>query len=164
MARDISPFVDQALKKLPKSLRRGLDIPCGSGRHVVLLSTFCTEVVAADMDVAVLQSPANTQFGALRVQLDADKKLPFQRAIFDVVVVVHPQSLTLLAAVPMTLRCGGHLILETFGAQGENWRSLPRPGEIKRRLSVDFDLIAYLERKVHVDPSAVIVKGVFRKK
>ena len=122
------------------------------------------QVIAADLNITVLHSKDNIHARAMRVQLDADKGLPFLTGVFDLAIVVHPQTLNLLETVAPTLRSGGHLILETFGAHGENWRTLPRRQEVLKRLSVDFDPVTYLEKTVPRAPDAVTVKGVFRKK
>ena len=98
------------------------------------------------------------------VQLDADRNLPFLPGTFDLALVIHPLTLSLLASVPQTLRRGGYLVLETFGAQGRNWRALPRPREVSDRLSSDFEIIQYIERNVHLDPPSVTVKAMLRKR
>jgi hypothetical protein len=68
-----------------------------------------------------------------------------------------------LAAAKGSLRGGGHLILETFGAQGENWRGLPRPHQVGDELLAGFEVIVCKESPVAKVGTRVTVKGVFRK-
>ena len=47
--------------------------------------------------------------------------------------------------MPNLLKPGGHLIYETFGAFGGNWRSLPGPGHVRQTLMRQFELEIYRE-------------------
>ena len=159
-----SAFVERSVTRIALVTGLVLDIPCGRCRHALALNRIGLRVVAADLDIATLHSSANIEPGLMRVQLDANRDLPFLPGIFDLAIVVHPHTLGLLATVPLIVRPGGYLILETFGAHGHNWRRLPRPGEVSDRLSSDFEILEYAERRVHNEPPAVTVKALFRKR
>jgi SAM-dependent methyltransferase len=143
-----------------------LDIPCGRGRHSFYLASLGYEVVAIDIDpelIAQLASEIAQQPG-LRVRTflgDADAPLPVEDHTFDLVVTTHFVSPALFDQVPTVLKPGGLLIYETFGAQGGNWRSLPRPGAVREHLAGCFEILDYRERPVGpVGSAAVVVRTV----
>jgi SAM-dependent methyltransferase len=169
--RDISEtslWVRKALGRLGDSLPGvALDIPSGRGRHTRLLLELGFMVVAADLDRESLletMSCSSSIDALLAVQLDAGRPLPFAPDTFDLVVVIHPHSLDVLAGAQISLRVGGHLILETFGAHGENWRLLPRANQVTEELLLGFDVLVCKESPVAKAPSFVTVKGIFRKR
>lgn len=159
-----SPFVRSCLLGL--GLPAGvlaLDLPCGDGRHSVLLIETGATVVAADLDSAMLAITKEHAPLALCTQLDARASLPFRAGTFDLVMVVHPVDLNLLPAAAEIVRPGGHLILETFGAQGMNALSLPLRGEVQSRMSHNFSAIRYVEQATRKAPDRVTVKALFRR-
>ena len=127
-------------------------------------------VIAADIDRSCLQvlrqsSSGRTLLPRLSlVRLDAALPLPFKAGVFDLVVVIHPPFTDVVFNAASTVRKGGHLIFETFGAQGENWRALPQPGHVAAKLSADFDALVYSEGGARIRPEAVTVKGLFRRR
>jgi SAM-dependent methyltransferase len=163
---DVSPWLRTALHRLG-SFAPGvaLDIPCGRGRHSRYLVDLGFTVIAADLDQKALEaasvSPCSERL--LPVRLNALRPLPFSHETFDLAVVIHPHSLDVLDAVKASLRGGGHLILETFGAQGENWRDLPRPRQVADELLAGFGVLVCKESRVAKAPTCVTVKGIFRK-
>jgi SAM-dependent methyltransferase len=164
---DVSPWVRTALQRL-RHVSKGLalDIPSGRGRHSRYLIDLGFRVVAADLDHRALLEAASQSPSAdrlLLVRLNALRPLPFPHETFDLVVVIHPHSLDVLAAAKASLRGGGHLILETFGAHGENWRDLPRPHQTADELLAGFEVLACKESRVAKAPDCVTVKGIFRK-
>ncbi|MGB9145646.1 MAG: class I SAM-dependent methyltransferase [Acidobacteriaceae bacterium] len=140
-----------------------LDLPSGAGRHIALLRTSGYEVVAADLDIRLLQLVSHAAPGALRVVLDATKTLPLAPGSFDLVVSIHPVTVSFLAEIPGLLRPGGHLVFETFGAQGKNSRELPRTGDIPSALA-PLKPIRYLERPTREMPERVTVKALFQRR
>jgi len=126
-------------------------------------------VVAADIDQESLRRLQLAQAGLPTAQslslvvLDATRELPFHRESFDLVVVIHALSLDVLVQAKETVRRGGHLIFETFGAQGRNWRALPRPLQVAELLTVGFEALIYQEKPVSGRPEAVTVKALFQK-
>lgn len=165
-----SPFVRQCLKRIVPMVGAALDLPSGLGRHIELLASAGLFVVAGDIDrsrlLAAQQSGAGRVEGpaVVSVQLDANLPLPFLARVFELVLVIHPPFTAVIFNAAPTVRRGGHLIVETFGAQGENWRALPPPGQVKALLSADFDVLLYREVAVRRCPDAVAVKGLFRRR
>jgi hypothetical protein len=47
-----------------------------------------------------------------------------------------------------SLQEGGHIYVETFGGHGENFRVLPKAGQLRKLLSRDVRFKYYKERKV----------------
>jgi SAM-dependent methyltransferase len=146
-----------------------LDIPSGTGRHSRLLAAEGYRVVAADLDYDLLKRACTTESGGHvsaigSVRLDATRALPFKPSTFDLALVVHFQVSEVLRHIEPVLKDDGVLIVETFGGNGENWRMLPRLGEIHTQLSSAFTLLKYNERPVKRKPAYVTVKLVARKK
>ena len=147
-----SSFVTECLAtmKLP-SAATAIDIPCGYGRHSVLLASLGYEVFCADYDFEAL-SNIRSGYGKRMhpIHLDAKKDLPFKDGSLGVAVVVHFTYPRLISRLTKLLLPGGYLIYETFGGQGENWRSLPVKGEIASELKNSSNIIKYNEH--HVGP------------
>lgn len=141
-----------------------LDVPAGLGRHAVLLASLGFYVVACDLDAERLSAAVYSQHRIARVRLDADRPLPFTDEQFDLVLIVHAPTLHLLDHLPALVKRGGHLIVETFGAQGLNWTALPRSGEVRAKLEPAMTAIRYLERQAHQSENAVTVKGLFERR
>jgi hypothetical protein len=91
------------------------------------------------------------------------RALPLAPESVDLLMVIHPHSLEVLSGALKCLRVGGYLIYETFGAQGENWRLLPKPRQIPDEMLAGFDALACKETRVDKAPSSVTSKGLFRK-
>lgn len=160
-----SSFVRECLKRLGQIRGVALDIPCGWGRHSELLAKGGTLVIAADLAESCVrqlaQSRGLTATNVAAMRLDANRALPFRPKAFALVVIVHAPTLMVLNNVLPTVYRGGHIIFETFGAQGENWRRLPRPREVAEMVSPDFDSVLYREHRVTGQSNAVTVKGLF---
>lgn len=129
---------------------------------MALLRTSGYQVVAADLDVRLLRLGPCAAPGALRMVLDATKALPLAPGSFDLVVSIHPIVLSFLTEVPGLLRPGGHLVFETFGAQGKNSRELPRAGDIASAVA-PLKPIRYLEKPTRGMPDRVTVKALFQR-
>jgi SAM-dependent methyltransferase len=163
-----SPFVLACLSKLAlERPLRALDVPCGFGRHASLLAELGFSVTGLDLDAKRVAATNRKPTGGgliKAVRGDATVPLPFQRASFDLALVIHYCSPVILDHVEVMLRPGGHLIYETFGAQGENWVDLPRPSEVSGQLASKFDLLVYRERKAGPAGQAVCVKLLAQKR
>jgi SAM-dependent methyltransferase len=165
---DSSKFVVAAIEAIPGRGRLALDIPSGEGRHSRFLVSRGFQVVAADLDLKALLRGVSASRGLNSskidpVRLDATKPLPFPPATFDLVLIAHLQMDSVLRQIDSVLKKDGFLVLETFGGQGENWRSLPRVNEIRGQLEKAFHLLQYVERAVGKAPDRVTVKAVGRK-
>jgi SAM-dependent methyltransferase len=140
-----------------------LDLPSGAGRHIHLLRTYGYEVMAADLDGRLIQLVEDVAPGTLRLVLDATKALPLSSGSFDLVVSIHPVTLSFLTDVPALLRPRGYLVLETFGAQGENSRALPKAGDVASAV-VPLTPILYSEKPTRRMPDRVTVKALFQRR
>jgi hypothetical protein len=126
-------------------------------------------VVAADIDgeslrqLQLAQARLHPAQPVSLVILDATRELPFRRESFDVVVVIHALSLDVLVRAKETVRSGGHLVFETFGAQGGNWLALPRPHQVAEVVADGFETLIYREKPVRGRPEAVTVRALFRR-
>jgi SAM-dependent methyltransferase len=160
---DTSAFVRRCLEYLEPRVGLVLDVPAGSGRHAALLASMGLDVIAADLDSARLRAAVYSQHRIARVRLDATRTLPFRDEQFDLVLIIHPPSLDLMKGLPALVKRGGHLILETFGAQGLNWTALPRAGEVRERLGPGLTAIYLVERQARAGVNAVTVKALFQK-
>jgi SAM-dependent methyltransferase len=169
MRSELSGFVDRCLMRcsdLGTSL--ALDVAGGSGRHSLRLATLGATVICADIDIDRLNKFRKTaqpvgRARKLCVQMDARSNLPFRASTFDLVLIVHYCAPGLLAKSIDVLKPGGYLIFETFGAQGGNWKALPRVGQIKSELSSNCDLVSYREHSVRAREGRVTVKAFARK-
>lgn len=61
------------------------------------------------------------------------------------------------------IRQGGHLVLETFGANGLNAIALPRLGEVSERVATTFSPVRYVERRTRRMPDRVTVKALLQR-
>jgi SAM-dependent methyltransferase len=157
----------RALGRTGLTTGRALDIPGGEGRHSRLLASLGMAVVAADLDSRALMRCASAagrwESKIAPVRLDATKSLPFRPDTFDLALIVHFELQDVLSRVHPVLKRGGFLIVETFGAQGENWRALPVVGEVSSRLLERFDLLDYVEKPVRRHSPHATVRAVCRK-
>lgn len=140
-----------------------LDLPSGAGRHIPLLRTSGYDVVGADLDFRLLRLMPQAAPRTMRVVLDATKALPLAPDSFDLVVSIHPVAVRFLGEVPRLLRPGGHLVFETFGAQGKNSQELPRAGDIASAVA-PLKPILYLEKSTRAMPDRVTVKALFQRR
>ena len=147
-----------------------LDIPCGRGRHAFYLAALGYDVVAIDNDPRPIEHLAKGL--ALEPSLsvramigDVNEPLPIERGIFDLVVTTHFVSAPLFHQLPHLFRPGGLFIYESFRAHGENWRSLPKKGEIRDKLDPNFHLLDYWERSAGpADNPTVVVRAIAKKR
>lgn len=155
-----------------------LDLACGFGRNSVLLAAHGCDVICVDRDLKRLhrlditkseflaRSPLQRPAGNLAtVCADiTEQSWPFVENSFGTIVSVHFMCLTLMPYLLRSLRVGGHIYIETFGGQGANYLSLPRPGETKAALGDRIDLLFYQERVAsRKNQDAVTVKALGRK-
>ncbi len=164
-----STFVTTSLRRLNLGCGLALDMPCGHGRHSLLLAMYGIDVLSADLDSAALTDTIQAAkrqpcSSILALQLDAHRPLPFRESVFDLVVVVHFSVIDIVGIVTPLLKVGGHLILETFGAQGENWKGLPKRNHVAMQLAPQFNLVVYQEAPVRRSPEHVTLKAVARRR
>lgn len=155
-----------------------LDLACGFGRNAILMAAYGCDVICADRDfvrlchldttkAALLERAPNDVTPGRITTVCADLtagRWPFKTSSFDAIIIVHFVRLELCPFLIPTLRVGGHLYFETFGGHGQNHLDLPRPGEVKAALGVDFDIRHYEEKAAsRHHTQAVTVKALARK-
>lgn len=130
-----------------------LELGGGSGRNSVALAQRRHNVVCADRDIKRLGELADfisrksIAKSVLPVCVDLRRDYwPFADNSVSAIVCVHFLDLALLPQIRFSLRQGGHLFIETVGGHGENYRELPRAGELHRLLSPNFRFELYDER------------------
>ena len=169
--RAISPFVERCFDQLAVQRQALiLDMPCGFGRHAIWLAAkgFC--VIAMDIDpkrtaATALLRPREIRPGSVDCLVaDAEADLPYRESIFDVALVVHYYSDGIVEKMSRYLKPGGHLVFETFGAQGQNWRSLPISGATERVLNRGFEVIYLKELLAGPSKLNAVVRALARKK
>jgi len=96
--------------------------------------------------------------------MDAIREFPFAPKSFDLIIMIHPPHYRMLINAFPCVKQKGYLIYETLGAQGGNWRQLPRARQTSDDVVGTFDLVTYQERPVSRAPAVVTVKGLFRKR
>jgi SAM-dependent methyltransferase len=159
----ISKFVAVCAQRI--ALPKGalvLDIPCGFGRHAHWFAQNHYRVVGADLDgirIAAARENAPSSPCAIRwIVADIEQRLPIERGTFDLVVIVHYFSETVISQALEALRPGGWLILETFGGQGKNWMALPPLGWAAGRFCNEFQVSVLEERAVGPSKSNAAVR------
>lgn len=166
---EYSKFVVEAIRSIDCRDGFALDIPSGEGRHSRFLASHGFQVISADLDMKALLHAASLSGGPKKptitsVCLDATKSLPFLAGTFNLALIVHFQMDSILPQIESVIKQGGFLVLETYGAHGQNWRNLPLAGELKRQLEGTFHLLQYVERTVRKVPDRVTVRAVGRKR
>jgi tellurite methyltransferase len=163
--------------RLEKSVT--LDVACGYGRNAILMAAHGSAVVCVDRDLARLRQIDDTKAARLNnaptsitpghlttVCADlSEMSWPFAANTFDVIIVVHFVAIRLIPCLLRSLKQDGHIYIETFGGQGENYLTLPHPGELKQALISDSVIIYYREKpasRAHKD--VVTVKMLARNK
>jgi SAM-dependent methyltransferase len=123
-----------------------LDLACGHGRHARYLAALGFQVIAADIDTTGLTAATR---GITIVQRDLeDGTWPWPSATLDAVVVTNYLYRPHFPHIASSLRDGGVLIFETFGAGNEklgrprNPAFLLQPGELLAAFS-SLQVIAY---------------------
>ncbi len=154
-----------------------LDVPCGFGRNARFLAESGLTVACLDRDQNALLSLQDHRY---RLWLPSNRRrrvssgcgqllgvcsdlltygLPFATGSFSLVVNVHFTVAALFDEFARVLKPGGQLFIETVGGQGQNYKQLPAPGELRRSLSEAFVFQRYVERPVGLPgANAVVVK------
>jgi SAM-dependent methyltransferase len=160
-----SKFVLDSLNRIdvaPNS--NALDIPCGFGRHSILLAAKQFNVYSADYDTHALSDDWHKRSKNIYpIRLDAKRDLPFNDEVFEVVVVVHFVYKEFLSNLKSCISPGGYLIYETYSGNGHNWISLPKTGELLKELDGYFEILEYKEKSVGPMHKNCTVKLLARK-
>jgi SAM-dependent methyltransferase len=158
-SKTLMSFADELLKlrHLP-----AVDIGCGFGRNAVALASRGISVVCVDRDLDRLRTLATCAPEYIRrsepqraaavgviypVCSDVLIAWPFPPHYFSAVICVHFFSANLIGSIVSSLVPDGFLYIETFGDHGRNYLDLPRAGELRGLLAVNFHVRFYKERK-----------------
>jgi SAM-dependent methyltransferase len=152
-----------------------LDVACGSGRNAFFLSSLGSTVICMDRDITRLREylaqNASTRFieGADRLvphQIDLEKThWPFDCGSAGGIINVHFTLPGLFPFFASSLIPHGYLLLETVSGHGENFKELPKEGELKTALEADFEFEMYREKSVGpIERKAVTVKLLARRR
>lgn len=140
-----------------------VDAPCGSGRNAVALAARGCTVVAIDRDrkrLGILEqskvkyiaesASATVSSGQVHVvcaDLRADA-WPIAPSSVSAIICIHFSMIDLVPSFISSLQDGGYIYIETFGGHGENFRELPKAGQLRDLFSKHVKLIYYKERRV----------------
>jgi SAM-dependent methyltransferase len=140
-----------------------IDAPSGYGRNAIALAARGCTVVAFDNDqkrlVALEQLKAayvaeRTSAGVSTGQIFtvcADltaEGWPVAPSSVSAIICIHFAMIDLVPNFMSSLQVGGHIYVETFGGQGQNFRELPKAGQLRELLSRHVEFRYYKERKV----------------
>ena len=64
------------------------------------------------------------------------------------IICIHFSMIDLVPSFISSLQVGGHIYAETFGGQGQNFRELPKAGQLRELLSGHVEFKYYKERKL----------------
>jgi SAM-dependent methyltransferase len=140
-----------------------IDAPCGYGRNAVVLAARGCTVVAIDNDrkrlVTLEQVKAEYieehasvavstgQIFTVCADLTAEG-WPVAPTSVSAIICIHFSMIDLVPSFISSLQVGGHIYAETFGGQGQNFRELPKAGQLRELLSGHVEFKYYKERKV----------------
>jgi SAM-dependent methyltransferase len=175
-SRNLLRFADEIASS---GNRLVLDAPCGYGRNAVALAALGCTVIGVDQDrkrLLILEQTKATYIAASAslgisggnvVTVCADlntRAWPFAPSSFSAIICVHFPVVHLISSFISSLQDGGHIYVETFGGHGENFRVLPKSGQLKELLSRDVEFKYYKERKVGPLASDSVAVTLFAQK
>ena len=73
---------------------------------------------------------------------------PVAPSSVSAIICIHFAMIDLVPSFISSLQMGGHIYVETFGGQGQNFRELPKAGQLRELLSKHMEFRYYKERKV----------------
>lgn len=110
----ISPWVARFLPELPPP-GRGLDLACGSGRHLRALIAAGWAMTGVDRDTSGLADLTGHHLvEIIRADLEDGSPFPLAGQCFDLIIVTNYLHRPLLPRLPTLLAPGGWLLYETF--------------------------------------------------
>ncbi|TYO61858.1 class I SAM-dependent methyltransferase [Bradyrhizobium hipponense] len=138
-----------------------LDAPAGFGRNALAFAALGCDIIAVDKDVGRLKcveksaddifqstEPSNACGRIISVCADLTcNRFPFGKSSFSAILCIHYPAQRIIAELTSAVQTGGHIYIETFGGQGQNYLELPKVGEIRGALR-GYELHFYKERPV----------------
>lgn len=144
---------------------RVLDLACGKGRHVRYLQSLGYKVTAVDRDAAALEPLRSLENVNVYVADIETGPWPFAPEHFDGIVVTNYLHRLLFPHLIASLRQGGVLIYETFGAGNErfgppsNPHFLLQPGELLASVAPALGVVAF-EQGLIAKPKPAMVQRI----
>jgi SAM-dependent methyltransferase len=153
-----------------------VDAPCGYGRNAFALAARGCKVIAIDNDrkrltaldqvkAAYLANSAPVGVSTGRIfAVCADLTVegwPVAPSIASAIICVHFAMVDLIPTFLSSLQEGGYLYIETFGGQGQNFRELPKAGQLRELLSRQVEFRYYKERKAGPEEFNSVVVTLF---
>lgn len=123
-------------------------------------------MLALDLDEVALAASANNPVptGIVPVVANLKQGLPCRAGSIDLAMSIHFSIEDKLPAIGAALKAGGSLIYETPAGQGQNWRELPKAGQLSRALRGQYELLIYRERPAGPASSNAVVVHLLAKK
>ena len=170
-------FSSKALKKVLASLARNqytvcLDMPCGNGRNIFLLSSYFENVTGFDMNQAYLEEIHSAldnyrRRGAIAVEkADLLYETPLKVREADFICNIHYYNYSLISRLIDEMKNDAFLYIETPGCSGDNFLELPIESEIHFLLR-DVDVLSYDAKhckSLNLDKKGISFKALIRKK
>jgi SAM-dependent methyltransferase len=140
-----------------------VDAPCGYGRNAVALAARGCTVVAVDIDRKRLLALEQVKAAYVAEHVSAGVSTgqiltfcadlsaegwPIAPSSVSAIICVHFAMIHLVPSFISSLQQGGYVYVETFGGQGQNFRELPKAGQLRELLSRHMEFRYYKERKV----------------
>jgi SAM-dependent methyltransferase len=145
------------------------DVGCGSGRNAIFVAELGCNVICIDKNLSPLRNQelvSSIQKRLTLLFLDVLKApWPFTPGTLGGVILVDFLPWPLLPQLADCLIPNGSLLLETVSGRGENFRELPKAGQLEATFRPGFMIENYREKYVKPRSSgAVTVKMLARRR
>ncbi len=117
------------------------------------------EYVAKSAPVGITTGEIHAVCADLSVEL-----WPIAPASVSAIVCIHFAMTELVPCLISSLRQGGYIYIETFGAHGQNYRQLPKAGELRALLDSHVEFGYYKERIVGPQGANTVTAKLFAQK
>jgi len=149
-----------------------LDVPCGYGRHSVLLAKLGCKIICVDINSNALNFvlACGEKYGFKEDQLTTfetdliNDPWAFCQNSVGAIVNVHYYQYVLLDNFINSIISGGYLYLETPGNYRGNFADLPTKGLISAKLSKFFEILYYKEQFAGPSNSNLVTVKLFAQK
>lgn len=139
-----SAFLREVLKKYFINVGGNcLDVPCGNGRNIFLLSKYFTQVTGVDIEgkyidsiVAVVDAYDSSTIQKLEqrdILIDGIEDL----CNYDLICNIHFYEIGLTEVIINEMKTGAFLLLETPTCSGGNYQQLPTNDELNRLIDLN---------------------------
>ena len=164
-----TPFLQRFSSKMAQAAGNYpvIDVACGTGRNGIFLAQLGIKVVFIDKDLSRLPADGHELHPLTLTRQRCDlitDPWPFRESTVGGIVLIDFLHLPLIPRFEHCLTSGGLLLLETVSGRGENYRELPRVGELRAAVQNGFEIDFYRESPCGPAPlMRVSVKMVVRR-